>query len=457
MGPPPPSPRRLHTGYHRRLDTAQVDPRAHPIARQIEIVETALRRFETVLRTAGDGDDIAVAWVDIGPPVLGLEARRPLPFPAVDQGRPVQSRRGRIDAAGPEVVDIAPQPVEDRAPGAGGRPTGKVAVVLRRGVPGLFRRAAEIGDMPRTTTRGPVLPGGQVGHIRPGAEGVGQTGGNAPRRPAAQLLQVGLQPQLQGLGSDRFDLLDHALPGRPGGHQLGADGRQGAQGDAQDDPVEIDPRPQDHFSRRLPGGPVRFELDGTGPQRRALGQLVVERGAGPTGDAADFDERAIGTVFGGGLAAHGDGGDSAPVGRQAQFCDLVEKLEDHPAPPQHFVEGGKDDLPHTRPHLVEDGAAVGEEQAQLNAQGRPGPHARPTTVAVHVRKEEIVGRPHQRRVHRQGRSPVAHQPLPEFKAVDGVEALVAHSVAPHAAHVDPEQIEDDPQTAPRIPAGDLAF
>src|SRR3546814_8564623 len=107
--------------------------------------------------------------------------------------------------------------------------------------------------------------------------------------------QAALHPDLQRLGLYGLDCADHLRPFRIGRHQAGRQMRQGADGDAADQRVEITAGLEALLADRLPRRPVGFEIDVGSLQAVAFGQLLVTRAIRPErqGLAAEFRPRQI--------------------------------------------------------------------------------------------------------------------------------------------------------------------
>src|SRR5690349_14086250 len=86
-------------GDYRGLDASAVKTTGGPVAGDGQVVERMVGRRYAVALGSGQRKNIAVAWVDVCPPVLGVEARladRPCLLsgsilPVISQGFPFES------------------------------------------------------------------------------------------------------------------------------------------------------------------------------------------------------------------------------------------------------------------------------------------------------------------------------------------------------------------------------
>ena len=256
------------------------------------------------------------------------------PSPRSDQSEAVV-----IDGRGPQGAYV----VIEELPGT---PSDGVTFVC--GVDGADRRvgrgqrAAEVRDGPRRVGRGPVLCREEMGHRGPRVERLDEaTDRGASGSGPAEGGLVLVQPELQGLGGDRSEVVDHGPPCRGPLDELRADVPDHAEGDAEDDDVEVPTDlegPPSGVPARRPEGFEVHVHPGTG---RA--ELVVERAARPARQALHPDEGVVvRDTFGEvGLDAELDGRDGPTVLAQAESVDAVEEAEFDTPVPQHLVTGGR--------------------------------------------------------------------------------------------------------------------
>src|SRR5437879_506996 len=68
--------RRQTSGHYRGFDATGVQPRRRPVARDGQVVELQVQWGQTILNAARKRQDVSVARVHVGRPVLGVEPRR---------------------------------------------------------------------------------------------------------------------------------------------------------------------------------------------------------------------------------------------------------------------------------------------------------------------------------------------------------------------------------------------
>ena len=135
------------------------------------------------------------------------------------------------------------------------------------------------------------------------------------------------QPELEGLGGDRTEAVQHVVPLRALSRQLGAGVAGHPRWDGEDDEIEVRALAQDPALGIRPPAPVRLErvtLDPVG-----IGELVDPRGGREAGQSPGDDQRIVGRPRCGemGLSTHGDGRDPPAVLRRVESVHTVEELE----------------------------------------------------------------------------------------------------------------------------------
>src|SRR6185436_18357953 len=125
-------------------------------------------------------------------------------------------------------------------------------------------------------------------------------------------------------------------------------------------------------------------------------------------------------------------------------CYLMEKLEFHSAPAEHFVEGTEYGVAHSGLHLPEDGPAILEDDAHHAPHRRAGGVVRSLWVSTLEAEDEIVQAANERRVGEEVVRAVAAEPGDPFLVLDRLEAAGDDAVFQYAEDHGHTERQDDP-------------
>ena len=279
---------------------------------------------------------------------------------------------------------------------------GEPACTRRRRLVGFVaarrQRAAEVTDRGGPDLVGPILRGDEVGHRRPGVERLRERAHRRAGMAPTQGALVLTQPDLEALGRDAPQPVEHPLPLRSLGREAPARGPGRRRWHRQHHQVEVLATAQvacPSLRHRGRAGEAGQSLHR--PKRRRSGGQVPRDGL-----------------------PHDKGVDGRPIGRRYELLHALEQLDLDTASQERLVERHEDDVAHPGSHLPEDGALVVEPELGRE-EGAPACRELWTRwVTVLMGEDEVVLTPHDGRLQRGRLGAVPSQPCAEVEVVDGV-------------------------------------